>query len=142
MSSICIIITIGLPNYLHQDSSGQLSSMPTKPNQPIKPGEGFRVGITMFGVTKDTGNVFSFVKVGDATTGRYSNVSKDDSKDHDGVVDSVMSLSNLTVPTGTNFTACYVILKDLTMSCESGINIQGRPQSIQFVLKTFKEKVT
>lgn len=121
-----------------EDSSAQLIKKP-QPNIGTKSNEGFRLGITFFGVKKDTGNVFWFMKVNNVTTGKYSNVSKEDAKDHDGVVDSVISLPNTTIPTGANFTACYVILKNTFMSCKSGINIQGRLGVIQFVLDSFKE---
>ncbi len=97
-----------------------------------------RATITIFGVEKNTGYVLSFIKVNNDTTARYFDSGKED-KDHDGIIDVYLSFQNSTVSTGTNYTACNVTLKDLTMACKSGIQVQGRVNLIQFLLPTFKQ---
>jgi hypothetical protein len=138
VSSLCYISIIVFSQT--QYSMGQVAFNSPKDNDSQSPNDIFRVAITIIGVNNETGNVFSFVKVNDDTSTRYFNASKDDLKDQDGFVDSVISFPNKTVTTGANFTACNVVLKELSMSCKSGINIQERIESIQFVLPTFKPR--
>lgn len=137
LSLLIILIAILLTFNIFPDSLAQKQSGPTK-TVTAGTGDIFRVGVTLIGVNHETGNVFTFVKVDRVTTARYFNASQDDLKDHDGIVDSVLSFPNRTVSTGANFTACNVILKDLAMSCKSGINVPQRTEIIQFVLPTFK----
>lgn len=141
LSVICVFSLIFLSYCVYQDSSAQISIQSTKTNQAKDSTDVFRVGITLIGVTKETGNVFSFVKVNQLTSARYFNASQDDLKDHDGIVDSVLSFPNQTVAVNANFTACNVVLKDLEMSCKSGINIPQRTEILQFVLPTFKPRL-
>lgn len=121
-----------------QNSSGQSGSDQT--NKTLLVREEFGVGITIVGVNNETGNVLSFVKVGDVSIARYFNASEYD-LDHDGIVDRFISFPNETVSTGTNFTACNVIVNDASMSCRSGLAIEGRSPNIQFVLPSFKQSV-
>ena len=140
LSVICVASMIFLSHHISQESLAQISVQQTKSNAKGAQ-DVFRVGITVIGITNETGNVFSFVKVNQLTAARYFNASQDDLKDHDGIVDSVLSFPNQTVGTGANFTACNVVLMDLAMSCKSGINIPQRTEILQFVLPTFKPTV-
>ena len=99
----------------------------------------FRAGITILGVTKETGNVFSFVKVNNETLGRLFNATKEDLSNQDGIVETVISFPNETVATGGNFTACLVVLRDLSITCKSGFNVPERTDVIQFVLPASKK---
>ncbi len=101
----------------------------------------FRVDVTVFGVNKNTGSILTFVKVDSVTSARYYNASKDDLKDGNGIVDSLISFPNTTVNTGANFTACNVVLKDINMFCKTGLNVNGRIEFIQFVLPTFEQNL-
>ena len=73
-------------------------------------------------------------------TARYFNATEYDS-DHDGIVDRGISFPNKTFSTGTNFTACNVIVNDASMSCKSGLTIEGRKSNVQFALPTFKQRI-
>jgi hypothetical protein len=139
LSSICIISSMFFFSHVFQESLAQLSKGLTKKTVTVK--EIFQVGITIFSVTNETGQVLSFVNVNDVASGRYFNAPKDDMNNHDGIVESVISFPNKTVATGANFTACNVVLKDNSMLCKSGLNVPQRTEVIQFVLPTFKQMV-
>lgn len=100
----------------------------------------FKVSIMLFGVDDKTGNALSFVKVNNITTGRFFNATRDDLIDRDGVVETVISFPNETVAQGTNFTACNVILNDMSMSCKWGLNMPKRTEAVQIILPTYKPK--
>ena len=131
--SLIGIVTLFLSTHV-QASSAQIATRPTPTPQLDK--NDFRIAITLFGVKNDTGNILSFVKVNNLTTSKFMNAGREDS-DHDGILDTALRLPNQTVTTGANFTACSVVLNYISMSCKSGIHIQGRTGSVQIVLPTF-----
>jgi hypothetical protein len=130
--SLLGIVTLFLLSHV-QAASAQITTRPTP--TPLDKND-FRIAMTLFGVKNDTGNIFSFVKVNNLTTSKFIDSVREDS-DHDGILDTALRLPNQTVSTGANFTACSVVLKYVSMSCKSGIHIQGRTGSVQIVLPTF-----
>ncbi len=97
----------------------------------------FRVGIALFGVDNQTRNVFSLVKVDNQTVSRLLNPARDDMSDHDGVVESIFSFTNRTVPIGTPFTACILVVDTANYTCAKGYNSPSptRTEFAQFSLK-------
>lgn len=132
---ICVGIVLALFLSSFTASSSAQVSTGSKPPAHLAPNKDiFKVIIALFGVNDDTGNVLSFVKVNDETVARFFNASKDDALDKDGVVTSTLTFPNETVPAGANFTACEVILKGLTMSCKSQLNIPVITEVVQIVI--------
>ena len=136
LSIISILTSISMFYHFVHETSGQSSIGPGI--VPAK--DEFAISITIVGVTDRTGNLLSIVKVGNLTTARYFNASEYD-VDHDGIIDRGISFPNVTISTGANFTACNVVVKDASMSCKSGLAIEGRRPNVQFVLPTFKQSV-
>jgi hypothetical protein len=95
----------------------------------------FRVGISLFGVKNDTGNVFSYVSVDNLTAGRFFNATRED-KDGDGIVESYFTFPNNTISAGTKFTSCSIVLSTTYQKCAIGINSPAsRTEFAQFELK-------
>lgn len=124
--------------HLVHESFGQTSISPNQTELVVQ--------LTVLGVDNKTGFLLLFFNAGDLTTTRYFNASEYDG-DRDGIVDYAerggivdrgLSFPNATVKTGANFTACNVIVKEASMSCESGVIIEGRKLNVQFVLPSFK----
>lgn len=139
LSGLWVLVTgiLLIINLVIGYSSAQLLTSKPPPSKDI-----FRISIILFGVDDETGNVFSFVKVNNVTAAKFFNASKEDSIDHDGVVEIVLNFPNETVDTGANFTACNVVLKDQILSCKWGLNMPGRTDAVQIVLPTFKQRVS
>ena len=96
------------------------------------------VVVTLYGVNNTTGNVVTFVSTNNNNTrGAVLNATELDLKDgsNDGVVDVVLSFPNVTVTTGEEFRACNMVLKDLSLVCETGHNSPSpRAEYIDLVL--------
>lgn len=137
---VCVIGSIVLISPFLNYSSAQILSTPSFPKQTSIIKDVFRVSLILFGVDNETGNVFSFVKVNNVTSSKYFNASKEDSIDHNGIVETVLSVPNETIATGANFTVCNLVLKEVVMTCKWGLNIQGRTAIVQIALPTFKQK--
>lgn len=75
--------------------------------------------ISLFGVTNQTGNVFTFIKVNNITKGAQFNATARDENDGnvDGVVQAYMSIVNQTLANGTSYTACNLVLNTLQSTC-------------------------
>lgn len=101
----------------------------------------FRVSFTLFGVNENTGNVLLFVKVNNVTAARFFNATNTDRIDRDGIVDVVLSFPNETVSAGANFTACNLLINEVTLSCEWALNVPGRTQVLQMVLPTYNQRI-
>lgn len=136
----CVISSIVLISPLVNYSSAQILSTPSFPKQTSSITDVFKVSIILFGVDDKTGNVLSFVKVNNLTGGKFFNATKGDIMDKDGTIETVISFPNETVSAGTNFTACNVVLKDMTISCKWGLNMPERTEAVQFVLPSYKQK--
>lgn len=134
---ICVGILSAL--FLSSLTGASSAQVPTgsKPPAQLAPNKDIlKVVIALFGVNADTGNVLSFVKLNDVTVARFFNASKENTVDKDGIVTSTLSFPNETVSAGANFTACAVILKGLTMSCKSQLNIPAITEVVQIVIPT------
>ena len=95
------------------------------------------VVVTLYGVNNTTGNVVTFVSTNNNTKGAILNATELDLKDgsNDGVVDVVLSFPNVTITTGEQFRACNMVLKDLSLVCETGHNSPSpRAEYIDLVL--------
>ena len=71
------------------------------------------------------------------TAGRLFNATKEDMrKDNNGIVGTVLSFPNETVPTGAEYRACIAVLKIPNIVCASGYNSPGpRTEMEQFALQ-------
>jgi hypothetical protein len=95
------------------------------------------VVVTLYGVNNATGNVVTFVSTNNNTRGAILNATELDLKDgsNDGVVDFVLSFPNVTVTIGEEFRACNMVLKDLSLVCETGRNSPSpRAEYVDLVL--------
>jgi hypothetical protein len=87
--------------------------------------EVFAVVVTLYGVDNTTGNVVTFVNTNNnVTRGAVLNATEIDLKDgsNDGILDVVLAFQNATITTGEEFRACNMVLKDLSLVCDTGYN--------------------
>jgi hypothetical protein len=130
-------------NSQNNSTNSQNNSTNSQNNSTISPttvavaNDIFRVGITLFGVDNQTGNVFSFVKVNNITAGRFFNASREDmATDNNGVVESTLSFPNQTILKGERYIACNIALVRLKLNCSQGFNSPSvRAEYAQFALK-------
>jgi hypothetical protein len=133
----CFLVTILVANYVLDYSSAQITVAPMQNESREDPKKLFRVSISLFGVNDKTGYVLSFIKVNNVTAAKYFNATDNDLLDKDGIVDTLISVPNETVSKGSNFTACSLFLKDVTLSCKSGLYVPGRTQALQIVSPSY-----
>jgi hypothetical protein len=114
------------------DSTNPIQAQETKVNDELA------VVVTLYGVNNTTGNVVTFVSTNNNNTkGAILNATELDLKDgsNDGVVDVVLSFPNVTITTGEQFRACNMVLKDLSLVCETGHNSPSpRAEYVDLVL--------
>jgi hypothetical protein len=114
------------------DSTNPIQAQETKVNDELA------VVVTLYGVNNTTGNVVTFVSTNNNNTkGAILNATALDLKDgsNDGVVDVVLSFPNVTITTGEQFRACNMVLKDLSLVCETGHNSPSpRAEYVDLVL--------
>jgi hypothetical protein len=141
MSILCIYSALGLMsvNLLLSNSSAQIMTAPISSGENGTLTDIFRVVITLFGVDDKTNNVLAFVKVNNMTSAKYFNATKEDS-DRDGIVFTPIGFPNQTISAGTNFTACEVVLNDLTMVCKGGLNAPAVTEIVQIVRPTYEQR--
>ena len=123
--------------FLSLSSLSYAQNITTVPQAPVVAKDVFRVGVTLFGINNETGNVFSFVIVNNLSAGRFFNATNEDmTSDNDGVVESVLSFHNRTIPNGTMYTACNIILEKPMLNCSKGFNSPSiRTEFSQFLVK-------
>jgi hypothetical protein len=95
-------------------------------------------------VDNTTGFIASWVTANNLTVAALYNASEVDLIDanpKDGFVEGGISFPNGTLHTGDVYEACYVILKDVTVSCDVGINAPtNRAEFISVLLSPTKEQ--
>jgi hypothetical protein len=86
--------------------------------------ERFTVDVTLYGVNNATDNVVTFVEANNITRGKVLNATELDLMDggNDGIVDVVLGFQNVTIPVGEEFRACNMVLRDLSIVCDTGHN--------------------
>jgi hypothetical protein len=86
----------------------------------------FQVIVTLLGVDSTTGDVITFVNIGNVTKVHYQNASvkllASNSTDSGGVLEVPFKFSNITISVGAQFKVCNMVVKDLDLVCKIGIN--------------------
>jgi hypothetical protein len=98
----------------------------------------FQVIVTLLGVDSTTGDVITFVNVGNVTKVTAQNASvklfQTNSTDA-GVLEVTFKFSNVTIPIGSQFKACNMVVKDLDLVCKTGVNSPAkRPEFVDLSL--------
>jgi hypothetical protein len=99
----------------------------------------FQVIVTLLGVDSTTGDVITFVNIGNVTKVHYQNASvkllASNSTDSGGVLEVPFKFSNITIPVGAQFKVCNIVVKDLDLVCKTGINSPAkRPEFVDLSL--------
>lgn len=82
-----------------------------------------KVDVILFGINNKTGNVVTFVTAKNQTATVAVNASDENVKHENstGVAEVFFTLPNLKLKVGDKFQACNVLIKDLTLTCGTGL---------------------
>ena len=99
----------------------------------------FQVIVTLLGVDSTTGDVITFVNIGNVTKVTTQNASvkllASNSTDSGGVLEVPFKFSNITISVGAQFKVCNMVVKDLDLVCKIGINSPAkRPEFVDLSL--------
>jgi hypothetical protein len=133
---IAIIITMSVQNSLHV---GYAQTMTVKEKKDV-----FKVIVTLFGVEPTTGNIVTFVTIDNMSNVKsfdaakyYIPIDTTESSNYavnathgssngiegNGIVELNLAFPNATsIKSGDEFRACSIVVKDLRMVCETGVN--------------------
>jgi hypothetical protein len=148
---IAIIITMSVQSSLHV---GYAQEMTVKEKKDV-----FKVIVTLFGVEPTTGNIVTFVTIDNMsnvkafdTAKYYIPIYTTESSNHtinaihgssnniegSGIVELNLAFPNATsIKSGDEFRACSIVLKDLRMVCETGVNTPAlRAENVDMHLDT------
>ncbi|HEU4824593.1 MAG TPA: hypothetical protein VFS97_14310 [Nitrososphaeraceae archaeon] len=148
---IAIIITMSVQNSLHV---GYAQTMAVKEKKDV-----FKVIVTLFGVEPTTGNIVTFVTIDNMSNVKafdaakyYIPIDTTESSNHTinatygssnsiegtGIVELNLAFPNATsIKSGDEYRACSIVLKDLRMACETGVNTPAlRAENVDMHLDT------
>jgi hypothetical protein len=148
---IAIIITMSVQNSLHV---GYAQTMTVKEKKDV-----FKVIVTLFGVEPTTGNIVTFVTIDNMSNVKafdaakyYIPIDTTESSNHtinatygssnsiegSGIVELNLAFPNATsIKSGDEYRACSIVLKDLRMACETGVNTPAlRAENVDMHLDT------
>lgn len=148
---IAIIITMSVQNSLHV---GYAQTMTVKEKKDV-----FKVIVTLFGVEPTTGNIVTFVTIDNMSKVKafdaakyYIPIDTTESSNHtinatygssngiegSGIVELNLAFPNATsIKSGDEYRACSIVLKDLRMACETGVNTPAlRAENVDMHLDT------
>jgi hypothetical protein len=154
---IAIIAVIATITMLVQSSLnvGYAQTMAAKEKEDI-----FKVIVTLFGVEPTTGNIVTFVTIDnmskvkafdaakyyipiDTTTASYNSTinavhGSSNGVEGSGIVELNLAFPNATsIKSGDEFRVCSMVLKDLRMICETGVNTPAlRAENVDMYLDT------
>jgi hypothetical protein len=133
---IAIIITMSVQSSLNV---GYAQTTSVKEKEDV-----FKVIVTLFGVEPTTGNIVTFVTIDNMSNVKafdaakyYIPIDTTESSNHtinaihgssngiegSGIVELNLAFPNATsIKSGDEFRACSIVLKDLRMACETGVN--------------------
>lgn len=126
-----------------------ISVLPVGSTTPIQAQEAevneiFTVVVTLYGVDNMTDNVVTFFSTNNITRGTVLNATEIDLNDtskNDGIVDVYLTFPNITIPAGEEFTACNMVLRDLSLVCDTGHNSPSpRTEYIDLLLQPTDEE--
>jgi len=127
-----------------------ISVLPVGSTTPIQAQEAevnetFTVVVTLYGVDNMTDNVVTFFSTtNNITRGTVFNATEMDLNDtskNDGIVDVYLAFPNITIPVGEEFTACNMVLRDLSLVCDTGHNSPSpRAEYIGLLLQPTEEE--
>jgi hypothetical protein len=148
---IAIIITMSVQSSLH---AGYTQTMSVKEREDV-----FKVIVTLFGVEPTTGNIVTFVTIDNMSNVKafdaakyYIPIDTTESSDNtinathgssngiegSGIVELNLAFPNATsIKSGDEFRACSIVVKDLRMVCETGVNTPAlRAENVDMHLDT------
>jgi hypothetical protein len=140
--SLVVALVFAMPmGYFADSVHAQLLPSPTSPtsppSSPVKtptpakapvipvktPTNALKVDVILFGINNKTGNVVTFVTAKNQTATVAVNASDENVKHENstGVAEVFFTLPNLKLKVGDKFQACNVLIKDLTLTCGTGL---------------------
>ena len=148
---IAIIITMSVQSSLHV---GYTQTMSVKEREDV-----FKVIVTLFGVEPTTGNIVTFVTIDNMSNVKafdaakyYIPIDTTESSDNtinathgssngiegSGIVELNLAFPNATsIKSGDEYRACSIVVKDLRMVCETGVNTPAlRAENVDMHLDT------
>lgn len=149
---LAIIAVIATITMLVQSSLnvGYAQTMAVKEKEDV-----FKVIVTLFGVEPTTGNIVTFVTIDnmskvkafdaakyyipiDTTTASYNSTINANGVESSGIVELNLAFPNATsIKSGDEFRVCSMVLKDLRMICETGVNTPAlRAENVDMYLDT------
>jgi hypothetical protein len=148
---IAIIITMSVQSSLH---AGYTQTMSVKEREDV-----FKVIVTLFGVEPTTGNIVTFVTIDNMSNVKAFDAAKyyipidttassnyttsavhgsSNGIEGSGIVELSYAFPNATsIKSGDDFRVCSMVLKDLRMVCETGVNTPAlRAENVDMYLDT------
>jgi hypothetical protein len=99
----------------------------------------FKIIVTLFGIDRNIGDVVTFVNVNNITQYKVYNPLEEkfflSTNGHNGTSEVVFTFLNETIDTGSKFTVCNMIVKELSIICQDGTNSPAaRPEIVDLEL--------
>jgi hypothetical protein len=105
--------------------------------------EPFVVISAIQGIDSKTGYILNWATANNITVPRLYNASTVDLEDEakDGIVEIPITFPNSTVSTGDKFSACALVLKDKSMTCQEGFDSpSSRAEFVSFLVSLDKKE--